>query len=152
MQGENNSNHRDLFNTILYIAFLVFMIYAVIIISYMIYHGDFESKDITPFVILGTSVIAGGVIVVRLYVNNQISIKEKEMSIYLRDAFKEMQEKNERQWSQLTDANAKQWSAFTDRIAQFEGKNTKILDEISTLNEKLVTVLNKAEKQMREEK
>ena len=77
-------NYKKLFEAITYTLLLIFFTLFFIILLQLLYDRSFIiiSKDanfLVAFIVLGTSLVTGGFFLVKIYIENQLGIKEKEM-------------------------------------------------------------------------
>jgi len=84
--------------------------------------GNVE-KHLLAIVIMSTSVITGSFIITRLYINNQISIKEREMGDKFRRDIQDIMDR----FSKEQDAKfAKQDAKFAKQDARFDQQDARL--------------------------
>ncbi len=127
------SNYKLIFEIAFIILFIIFLIYGSIFFHKGAYnHVSF--KNLTPIVIAATSIIAAVFFTIKIYLGNQLSIKEKKMLKEYSDKVEEVKKDfTDKFAAQTTDMNTKLAAQMTDmdkKFAQQKAELTALLNEL----------------------
>ena len=114
---------KSTFENITFVIYLTFSIIFIVLLSIMIYNvyscSDLEIKDyIIALVTIITSIVIGSFFLVRVYVENQLGIKEKNMIAEYEKNLKDALDKQSQQQSQQIQQQSQQIQQQSQQIQQ----------------------------------
>ncbi len=115
-------NYKLIFEIAFIVIFIIFLIYGSIFF-YKVSYNHVSFKNLTPIVIAATSIIAAVFFTIKIYLENQLSIKEKKM-------LKEYSDKVEEVKKDFTNKLAAQTTDIDTKFAQQKAELTELLNEL----------------------
>ena len=129
------NNYKKIFEAIAFVLYFAFNITFILFLSMIVYNvvdsTDLEKYNITFVVILITSIATGSFFLIKIYIENQLGVKEKEMLKEYQDALdKQTKEQNHK---------------FDEQNRKFDEQNRNMVtkEEFKQVNQKLDKVIEK---------
>ncbi len=145
MNRKNIRNIIDLWTAKLVFLYLILGIYVFGRYIYCNY-SDLLEEDLIAFVVLATSIVGGVFLFVRIYIDNQLSIKEKEMlkeySDKVEEVKKDFAEKLVFQLSSQSEDINKKFATQSANISQLNTDISQLTTDINQLNTQMELIVN----------
>lgn len=128
-ESESNSkiwcfNYKNYVEGIFILSFTVIAIYGIVLLHEVIFSIELRKKEsfiydnLAAFVLIATSIVAGAFLFIRVYIDNQLGIKEKEMN-------KEYDEKLKKRLDEQTEEMERRLNAKIGEIVSLTLKELK---------------------------
>ena len=130
-------NYKKIFESIAYVLLLLFFTIFTVTLLQLVYDRTFIiiSKDanfLVAFIVLGTSLVTGGFFLVKIYIENQLGIKEKEMIKEYEDSLnRKIKEQTEQQNLKFEEQNVK-FSNLENNVKKLQEQNDEIINWINS--------------------
>ncbi len=134
---------KCIIDSLLTVFIFIYLVLGICVFGIATYYNYYEEleKNLVAFVLLATSIVAAAFLFIRIYIDNQLSIKEKEMLKEYSDKVEEVKKDiTERLTFQLSSQLSSQSEDMNKKLAsQSEDMNKKFASQLEDMNKKLVS-------------
>ena len=125
-------NYKKIFEAIAFVLYFAFNITFILFLSMIVYNvvdsTDLEKYNITFVVILITSIATGSFFLIKIYIENQLGVKEKEMLKEYQDALDKQTKEQNRKFDNMVTKEE-----FNHKFDEQNRKLDKVIEKITNI-------------------